>query len=48
MEVESNFEMYLERYCVKHELTKEEAMKHALVREVEKYYYIRGEERCEH
>lgn len=34
----SDFEAYLERYCKKHNITKEEAEAHALVKEVKKYY----------
>lgn len=29
---------YIKRYCVKHEISREEAEKHALVKEVAKYY----------
>lgn len=29
---------YIKRYCVKHEISREEAEKHALVKEAAKYY----------
>lgn len=34
----SDYEEYLERYCRKHKITKEEAESHALVKEIKKYY----------
>jgi hypothetical protein len=29
---------YIEKYCVKHEISREEAEKHAIVKEIAKYY----------
>lgn len=34
----SDYEQYLEKYCKKHKISKEEAEKHALVKEVKKQY----------
>ena len=34
----TDYEIYLAKYCTKHNLTKEEAEKHCIVREVKKYY----------
>lgn len=34
----NDFERYVERYSIKHKITKEEAKKHYLVKEVKKYY----------
>lgn len=31
---------YIKRYCVKHEIRREEAEKHAIVKEAAKYYAI--------
>ena len=38
MEGKSEFEEFIKKYCVKHEITPEEAKKHKLVKEVESYY----------
>lgn len=37
-EVISNFELFLTRYCAKHECSKEEAMTHKVVQDVKEYY----------
>lgn len=29
---------YIKKYCVKHEISREEAEKHAIVKEIAKYY----------
>lgn len=29
---------YIEKYCIKHEISREEAEKHAIVKETAKYY----------
>lgn len=34
----TDYEIYLEKYATKHEITKEEAESHYIVREVKKYY----------
>lgn len=34
----TDYEIYLDRYCTEYNLTKEEAEKHYIVREVKKYY----------
>ena len=34
----TDFEIYVERYCKKHRCSVEEAKKHALVKNVQKYY----------
>lgn len=34
----TSYEEYLEKYCTKHEVSKEEAEKHALVKEAKKHY----------
>lgn len=33
-----NFKKYVDRYCVKHEITVEEALEHELVNSVEEHY----------
>lgn len=33
-----DFEKYLEKYCAKHDISKEEAEKHAIVKDVRKQY----------
>lgn len=35
---QKDYEEYLERYCKQHKISKEEAEKHALVKETKKYY----------
>lgn len=42
VEVEKDYERYLERYCVKHHLTREEAEKHNLIKTVKRYYEKNG------
>lgn len=34
----SDFDIYLERYCNQYGYSKEKAMEHALIKEVQKYY----------
>ena len=34
----TDFDLYVQRYCVKHEIAPEEAIKHRLVQEVKTYY----------
>lgn len=34
----TDFELYLEKYCAQNKITKEEACRHALVKEVMKLY----------
>lgn len=41
-EAEKDYEQYLEKYCVKHNLTKEEAEKHYLVKSAKQYYEKKG------
>ena len=43
MEVKDKLKVYVERYCTKHGLTVEEAMKHELIKEVQKYYEREGQ-----
>lgn len=38
VQVEEDFEAYVERYCKKHQITPDEAKTHMLVREVRKHY----------
>ena len=38
VETEFSIDIYLEKYCEHHGCSVEEAKKHAMVREVEKYY----------
>lgn len=42
MAVLNPLDEYLEKYCRQNKVTKEEAMKHALVREVTEYYRKTG------
>ena len=37
-----DFCLYLERYCIKHKVTPEVAVEHAVVKEVEKFYEERS------
>ena len=41
-EVNEDYERYLERFCVKHHLTREEAEEHSLVKAVKRYYDKKG------
>lgn len=34
----TEYEKYLEKYCIKHEISKEEAEQHKLVKEAKAYY----------
>ena len=38
-EAEVNLQEYLERYCAKYKCTSEEALEHAIVKEIRKHYY---------
>lgn len=38
-ESEVNLKEYLERYCHKYKCTSEEALEHAIVKEIRKYYF---------
>ena len=37
-EAEKKFNIYLEKYCRKHKVSQEEAMKHRMVLDVKEYY----------
>lgn len=39
-----DFKSFLKAYCNKHRIKKEEAMRHALIKETEKYYDKRDED----
>lgn len=39
-EIKKDFIEYLDRYCNKHKVTREEALTHAIVVEVGKYYGV--------
>ena len=38
MNWEKDFDLYVSKYCVKHKIDRETALKHALIKEVEQYY----------
>ena len=38
MNWEKDFDLYVSKYCVKHKIDRETALKHALVKEVERCY----------
>lgn len=38
MTMDEDYERYLEKYCNKHKISKEEAEKHELLQEVKKHY----------
>lgn len=42
-EIKTKYELYLERYCKNHNLSKDEADEHAIVKEVKKQYMDEGE-----
>ena len=41
--METDFDIYLKKYCGKHQISPEEAIQHALVKLVKKYYEEEGE-----
>lgn len=41
---EKDYELYLERYCEQHKISKEKAEKHSLVREIKSYYETNARE----
>lgn len=38
MSKENNLETYIQKYCEKHGITEEEALRHVTVKNVQKYY----------
>lgn len=42
VEVEKDYERYLEKFCTKHHLTREEAEEHNLIKTVKRYYEKKG------
>lgn len=40
--IKTKYELYLERYCINHNLSKDEAEKHAVVKEVKQQYIDEG------
>lgn len=45
-EAKDDFEIYLEKYCVKHGITPEEAKKHRMIQDVKAYYEEKGGTTC--
>lgn len=41
-EAHKDYDLYLDKYCVKHHLSKEEAEKHQLIRDVKRFYMERS------